>query len=275
MFRTLRLIATAVLFLAPFATLNAQIAVKHPVGGLHGFLTIKSQSGNKIGWGEFDEAAQGDTCTIHLTYHFVDGSVDEQTTVFTQRDNFKLVSDHRVQRGKFFPHPMDLAVDGNGQATLKITDTHGNVKTETTHIDTPSDASGGLISYSLINAVLTNIAPDASPFKMAMVVPMLGKPHAVRLDVSPAGKANFSIVGTTQHASVFRLKVEIGGIAGAIAPVVGKQPADSLLSVMEGDAPTIVRIVGPLGEDTPVVSIELAGTTWARGTAETAEPKKK
>jgi hypothetical protein len=49
---------------------GAQIAVKHPVGALHGFLTIRSQAGSTLGYGELSEFATGDLVTSHLVYHF-------------------------------------------------------------------------------------------------------------------------------------------------------------------------------------------------------------
>jgi len=42
-------------------------------------------------------------------FTFKDGSVDDETTVFSQRHTFRLISYHHIQKGPSFPHPMDLA----------------------------------------------------------------------------------------------------------------------------------------------------------------------
>ena len=49
---------------------------------------------------------------------------------------------------------------------------------------------------------------------------------------------------------------------GLLAPVVGKQPDDLSVWILEGETRMVVREVGQLGEGGPLVSIEMAGTTF-------------
>jgi hypothetical protein len=42
------------------------------------------------------------------------------------------------------------------------------------------------------------------------------------------------------------VKVKIGGIAGLVAPLLGKQPPDTHVWVLTGDAPAFVKLEGPL-----------------------------
>ena len=58
--------------------------------------------------------------------------------------------------------------------------------------------------------------------------------------------------------------MEIGGVAGAVAPIVGKQPLGMRLWVMEGDAPALLRLEGQLYEGEPLVDVELAGTSFPK-----------
>jgi hypothetical protein len=44
-----------------------------------------------------------------------------------------------------------------------------------------------------------------------------------------------------------------------VAPIVGKQPADALVWVLEGQAPSLIRQIGQLYEGGPLVSIQLSG----------------
>ena len=80
--------------------------------------------------------------------------------------------------------------------------------------------------------------------------------------ISPEGEAKFSAGGATLKATQYRIKVEIGGVLGLLAPLVGKQPQDSLAWVLKGNAPAFVGLEGPLFMDGPSWRIELASPTW-------------
>ncbi len=58
------------------------------------------------------------------------------------------------------------------------------------------------------------------------------------------------------------VKVELGGIAGVVALVVGKQPPDSHVWILGGEAPAFVRSEAPLYSGGPVWRIELASPVW-------------
>jgi hypothetical protein len=253
--------AVAVCCFATFTQASGQLTVRHSVGALRGFLIIRSQSGLNLGYGEINEYAVGDRVTDHLVYHFRDGSVDDETTVFTQGKTFQFVSDHHVQRGRFFPTQADITVDASGKVTMRTMGKDGKVKEETEQMQVPDALANGMVG-----TVAQNIPADAGEFKLGMIVPA-GKPRAIKLDVSPDGERTFHIAGTAQKARIFRVKPELGGVAGVIAPMIGKQPGDILLWVLEGEVPTIVRIVGPLAEGTATVSIELAGASFPKNSA--------
>ncbi len=63
---------------------------------------------------------------------------------------------------------------------------------------------------------------------------------------------------------MFRIHPELGGIVGVIAPLIGLQPKDVMVWVLEGDEPAVVRIVGQRGGYGPVVSSELEGASFAQ-----------
>jgi hypothetical protein len=60
------------------------------------------------------------------------------------------------------------------------------------------------------------------------------------------------------------VKVEIGGLAGVIAPIVGKEPADIHVWILGGEAPAFVKSEGPLCSEGPVWRIELASPVWSQ-----------
>ena len=70
--------------------------------------------------------------------------------------------------------------------------------------------------------------------------------------------------GQTLRAMVFRIHPELGGIVGVIARLLGLQPKDVTVWVLDSEEPAIVRIVGQLGGYGPVVSSELEGASFGK-----------
>jgi hypothetical protein len=256
----IRCTLAALVFSAASASLATAdpIPVKHTQGALHGFLVVRSEGGAALGYGEITQIANGDRVTDHLVYRFRDGSLDDETTVFTQGKTFQLVSDHHIQRGPFFAKPSEVTIAANGDIATTTPDKDGKPKVETQHIDLPADISNGMIGV-----LLANVDPNGAPFKLAMVVPSAGKGRLIHLDVSAESQASFTVAGSARKATIYRMKLDLGGVAGVVAPIIGKQPADIVVWVLEGDAPLFVREVGQLSEGGPIVSIEFAGTSFA------------
>jgi len=55
---------------------------------------------------------------------------------------------------------------------------------------------------------------------------------------------------------------KIGGVAGVVAPLVGKQPPETHVWILEGEAPAFLKFEGPLYEGGPIWRIELTNPTW-------------
>jgi hypothetical protein len=53
------------------------------------------------------------------------------------------------------------------------------------------------------------------------------KLRVVNLEIVPHGQKPFSIGSHTHKALLYAIKVKIGGVAGAIATITGKQPPDT------------------------------------------------
>jgi hypothetical protein len=67
--------------------------------------------------------------TSRLIFRFKDGSVYDDTTIFSQRGAFRVLSDHLVQRGPSFKQPMDTSIDASsGQITVRYKDSAGKDK---------------------------------------------------------------------------------------------------------------------------------------------------
>jgi uncharacterized surface protein with fasciclin (FAS1) repeats len=76
--------------------------------------------------------------TMRLTYHFVDGSIDDETTTYRQQGTFRLVRNHHIQNGLFFVKPVDFTVEAaTGIATSRTEDKSGKIHIESHVIDVP------------------------------------------------------------------------------------------------------------------------------------------
>ena len=93
------------------------------------------------------------------------------------------------------------------------------------------------------------------------------KPRLVKLEISPLGEDSFSVGGSSGKAMRYAVKVDIGGISGLIAPIIGKQPPDTHVWMMYGKAPGFLKSEGPLFQDGPVWRIELASPVWPKASS--------
>ena len=233
------------------------IRVRQSQGSGHGFLVIRSVGGETIGHGDVIQTAHGTRVTTELALHFKDGSLDDETAVYTQNGTFHLISDHHVQKGPFFKTALDMLVEANGQVTIRTTDKDGKEQSQTKHVDLPADVCNGMMAPLLVNI------PATTPgLKLGMVAPQGDKPRLIKLNITPDSTGKFTDVGVTYNANIFRIHMELGGVAGVVAPMIGKQPGDLYIWVSESPIPQLLRLSGALADGGQVVSIELSGAAF-------------
>jgi hypothetical protein len=244
----------------------APVAVRYREGLLHGFLVLSTLDGTQIAEGDLTQVPHGNRITSRLTFRFKDGSRSEETAVFSQRSYFRLVSYHLVQKGPAFPHATEVTIaPSTGQVTVNYTD-DGKEKTERERLKLPPDLANGLVL-----TLLKNLGADPSSLEVSMVVPT-PKPRLVKLAISSPGKDPFSLAGVGHEARHFVIKVEIGGIAGLVAPLLGKQPPDAHIWIEGGESPTFVKSESIAFLGGSIWRTELVAPVWPK--AATSEPKK-
>jgi hypothetical protein len=228
------------------------VVVRYPEGVAHGFLVLRTLDGKPIADGESTQVARGDHVTNRMWFKFTDGSIYEQTTVFSQNGTFHLVSDHVLQKGPTFERPLETAIDtASGQVTVRYKE-HGEEKVLTKRLQLPADVANGMLF-----AVLKNVSRDA-PKTTVSYVATTPKPRLVNLEFIPQGQERFSIGRSTHKAIRYSVNIKIGGLAGAVATLLGKKPPNIQAWVLANDAPASVRWDGPLNTDGPVWRMELA-----------------
>jgi len=162
------------------------VAVRYTEGALHGFLVLRTLDHKLLAEGDLIQTVRGDRVTAHLVFRFKDGSLLDQTTVYSQRQRFQLISDRLVQKGPTFPQPLEMSVDGiTGQVTVRYEDEHGKHRSEAAHLDAPPDLANGIVAKLLMNA-----RPDMMP-KTVSLIAATPKPRLVKLAITTAGREQF------------------------------------------------------------------------------------
>jgi hypothetical protein len=244
--------------LQPGATSSEPVAVRYVEGLVHGFLALRSPEGTTLASGDLIQHARGDRVTSRLVFRFKDGSIHDETAVFTQRGHFQLLSDHLVQKGPAFERAIDMTIDRqSGQVTVRYTD-EGKEKSEVERLELPPDLANGMII-----TLLKNVRRGAVP-KSVSFVAATPKPRLVKLGITVAGADPFSVAGSARKATHYVLKVEIGGVSGLIAPLVGKQPPDSHVWILDGEAPAFVKSEASLYMGGPLWRTDLISPVWPR-----------
>lgn len=160
------------------------------------------------------------------------------------------------REGPSFPKPLDSYVEVSS-GDVRITSLKDpKQKTEQQHLQIPEDTANGL---TLI--LVKNLSPAEPEITVSMVTTS-SKPRVVKLQIHSAGEQAFSAGGARIEATHYVIHTDIGGVEGAVASAVGKQPPDLHYWIVGGNAPTFVKFTGELFEGGPIWNIELAPVRW-------------
>lgn len=232
------------------------VPAKYKQGSTHAFIVLRSEENKAIGFGDLIQVAQGSRVHSRLVFRFRDGSVDEETTIYVQKDNLRLISDHHIQKGPSFPKPLDLSISVPKQEVTWREERGGKEELKTEHIDLPADLANGLVPL-----VIDNFPSNARETTVSFLTAG-SKPRLVKLSIKPDGKERFSIGALHYAANRYNIHAELGGIEGVLAPFVGKQPPDTKAWVITGVAPIFARMQGPFYFGGPIWNAELASPNW-------------
>src|SRR5213595_102407 len=251
--RLIAILLACAAMLQPSALFADTIPVRHTEGLIHGFLVVRTLEGKALADGQMTQDAQGDRVTNHLTFRFKDGSIYEDTTIFSQRGTFRLLSDHLILKGPSFRQQVDTSINAStGQVKVRYTEDKGKEKVIAQRMELPPDVANGLLF-----TLMKDIKPSAPRTTVSMVA-TTPKPRLVKLAILPQGQEPFTIGRFNHKAMHFVVKVEIGGLTGFLARLIGKQPADTHVWVLGGEAPAFVKAEGPLYVGGPIWLIQLA-----------------
>ena len=234
-----------------------QVRVRLLEGNARGFLVLRSLDGNVIAEGELRQKPVGAAVESRLILKFMDGSFREEATTFSQKEVFRLESYRLVQRGPSFPRT-EISFDRkSGRYQALTQEKKGGEKTATGPLDMPTDLYNGMALVLLKNL------PASGPTS-GQLAAFLPEPRLMKMVLGPEGEDPVVAGGEAQKAIRYLVKLEIGGVAGAVATLIGKDPPDLRYWFVAGDVPAFVRFEGAMFLNGPVWRLEQTPVEWPK-----------
>jgi hypothetical protein len=232
----------------------APVEVRYPEGVSRGFVTVSSLDGKHLGEGELSQLGKGlDQVESHLSIRLTDGSFHEETVLFSQKRQFKLLSYNLLQRGPSFPHHSEVSLDmGTGMYTFRRTVPGEDPVATTGHLDLPPDTYNGMTI-----TLLKNLVRGASA--SVHMIDFGPKPKLYEVELTPIDTDSLRAGGVSRDAIHYLLKPKLGWVVRNLAFLLGKVPPEYHFWLLKKQAPAFVKFEGPLYKDGPIWRIEQIG----------------
>lgn len=103
----------------------APTPVRFVEGVSHDFLVLRTLKGELIAPGELLQITRGIDADSRMVFHFKDGSVFDETVIFSQdrvftMQVFTMQSYHLVQRGPLFPEDTEVYLERRSSGTIIV-----------------------------------------------------------------------------------------------------------------------------------------------------------
>lgn len=234
----------------------APIKVRLSEGNLRGFLVLRTMDGKAIAHGELVQRLVGGLIESRLTLNFVDGSLWDEHVTFSQKDVFRLEAYRLVQRGPSYP-TSEISFDRrNGRYQARTQEKKGDDPKEASgELDMPDDLYNGMALVLLKNPT------SGASTRIAVFTP---KPRIITMELTHEGDDTVRVGPTAKTARRYLVKLEIGGLTGLMAAVIGKNPPDLRYWLVSGDVPAFVKFQGAMYLNGPVWRLELAPVEWPK-----------
>jgi hypothetical protein len=235
------------------------VRVRLPEGLTRGFLVLRPPGGEPIAYGELvEKPVRGGAIDSRLALKFADGSVFDESLTFSQRDVFRLEAYKLVQRGPSFP-TSEIEFDRkSGQYRARVQEERGGEeKMASGPLEMPPDLYNGLALVLLKNLT----AGGSASVQMAAFMP---KPRLIKMMLSAEGEGTVRVGPETKKVTRYLVKLEVGGLTGVIASLIGKDPPDLRYWLVAGEVPAFARFEGAMYLNGPVWQLEMTTLEWPR-----------
>jgi len=230
----------------------APVAVRYVEGTSHGFVVLRSSRDAVLAQGQLIQTVRGERVASRLTFQFADGSVYDETVTFTQHSVFRLVAYHLTQKGPAFGEASSEVTFDRDSGRYRATS--GDKRAEGT-VDIPEDVHNGMTGMLIRNL-------PAGGRATGYLLAFTPKPQLVQSEIGPEGEDRFSVGEAAFTAARYLIKLEIPGLKGTIANLIGKTPPDIRYWVSSGTVPAFLKFEGAMYLKGPVWTIEQAPPHW-------------
>jgi hypothetical protein len=246
-----------VLLLLPCRSEGAPVAVRFAEGVTHGFLLLRTTDGNVIATGDLTQIARAGKVESRMMFRFKDGSLFDETVVFTQQRVFAMQSYHLLQSGPAFAQDTEIALQHESGKYYVKTKSHKDGKEEAIDgtLELPADVYNGIVITAIKNL------PKGVGATIHLVA-FMPKPLLVELEIQPIGQDKMMVGQLAKSATHYVLKPHPGPWLELFAKLLGRMPSDNHVWTITDGAPSFARFEGPLDPTGPVWRIELISPRW-------------
>jgi hypothetical protein len=251
-------LVVAVLLLCRVPLQAAPVKVRFTEGMVRGFLVLSDSKHNRIASGDFLQLPHEGGIKSQVVLHFKDGSLHDETAVFTQQHELILKSYHLLQKGPAFAREMEATVErATGKYLVKTKERKdGHEKVLEGKLDLPADVYNGMVP-----TVAKNLPSGAR--ETVHIIAFTPTPRVIELEMNPTGEEAVLIGDLKKSAVRYLLKPKLGMLR-IPAAILGRTPPDQHLWIVTAEVPAFVRFDGPLAPDGPTWSIELTAPVWPK-----------
>jgi len=239
----------------PGAAESVPVEVRFLEGLTHGFLLVRSGSGDVVAHGELTQIVkEGGVAESRLLFRFKDGSLHDEKVAFSQQRVFTLIRYQLTQHGPSFPEQLDVVID-RGTSTYEVRARGREDESEkvlTGNIDVPKDAYNGMIVTTLLNL-------RKGTNETVSVLAFVPEPRAITLELAFVGEQVIRVGDQSRNAWRYAFQPDIGPVKKFLGKMLGKLP-DAFhydCYILADEVPSFVRFEGPLQLMGPIFSIEL------------------
>jgi hypothetical protein len=221
----------------------APIAVQYSEGVVRAFPVLRTTDNETLAQGDFAQVARGDQVTARLVFRFKDGSLYDETVVFSQRDRFTLLSYRIVQRGPSFPETLEASMDrqtGRYEVRYRADEESAEEHLSGT-LALPNDAYNGMLSL-----IVKNLRPGAG--ETVSIVAFTPKPRVVTLQLLPLARERVPAGEVVRY----HVRPKLGLFASLLVTDV----PDTRVWILLGEAPAFLKAEGPLYFMGPIWRVE-------------------
>jgi hypothetical protein len=248
-----RAIATSLLvvtaaFLDPSHARAETVAVRFAEGVAHGFPVLRSVDGEEMAAGEFTQVSRDDIVESRIVFRFRDGSLYDETVVFSQRGLFRLERYSVVQRGPSFPETLEASIErSSGRYDVRYrADEDSPEERLSGRFTLPEDVYSGMLG-----TLMKNLMSGENLIVQLLV--FTPQPRVVKVQIAAAGEDTLMLGRRPVPTIRYLIKPQLGILASLL--IVDLAPIQCW--VIGGEAPAFVKFQGPLYFMGPVWRIEL------------------